>query len=79
MATLRFFASVREAASGERKITMEGETVGQVIDAACDKFGDHFAALIPTCKIWVNGEPAERDTTIGSTDEVAILPPVSGG
>jgi molybdopterin converting factor small subunit len=35
--------------------------------------------LIPTCKVWVNGEPAERDTVVHDQDEVAILPPVSGG
>jgi len=79
MATLRLFASVREAAGGERSITIDGSTVGEVVDAACDTFGDHFSALIPTCKTWVNGEPAERDTAVTDSDEVAILPPVSGG
>ena len=38
-----------------------------------------FAALMPTCRIWVNGEPAEGGTTVAETDEVAVLPPVSGG
>ena len=78
MATLRLFASVREAA-GERSVTIDGETVGDIVTEATDKFGEHFAALIPTCKIWVNGEPAELDTAISAADEVAILPPVSGG
>jgi MoaD family protein len=79
MATLRLFASVREAAGGERSLTIAGDTVNDVIQAASDKFGDHFAALLPTCKVWVNGEPAELDTAIVDADEVAILPPVSGG
>lgn len=79
MATLRLFASVREAAAGERSITIDGATVGEVVASACDTFGDHFAALIPTCKVWVNGEPADMDTVIEASDEVAILPPVSGG
>lgn len=78
MATVRLFASVREAA-GERSITIEGATVGDVVTAACEKFGDHFSSLIPTCKIWVNGDPADMDTAIDEQDEVAILPPVSGG
>lgn len=78
MATLRLFASVREAA-GERSVTIEGETVSQVLAAASDKFGDHFAALLPTCKVWVNGEPAEDTTALEPNDEVAVLPPVSGG
>lgn len=79
MATLRLFASVREAAGGERSLTIAGDTVNDVIQAASEKFGDHFAALLPTCKVWVNGEPAEMDTAIVDADEVAILPPVSGG
>lgn len=79
MATLRLFASVREAAAGERSVTIEGDTVGAIVNAASDKFGEHFAALLPTCKVWVNGEPAEMDTAVVASDEVAILPPVSGG
>ena len=79
MATLRLFASIREAAAGERSITIEGDTVGAVVGAATEKFGEHFAAVLPTCKVWVNGEPAEMHTAVTATDEVAILPPVSGG
>lgn len=78
MATLRLFASVREAA-GERSVTIEGSTVEEVISAASDKFGEHFAALIPTCRVWVNGDQAGFDTAVSEGDEVAILPPVSGG
>jgi len=79
MATLRMFASVREAAGGERSVTIDGDTVGQVVTVASAKFGEHFQALLPTCKIWVNGEPADHDTAVTAADEVAILPPVSGG
>lgn len=78
MATLRLFASVREAV-GERSVTIEGATVGEVIDNAAEKFGEHFTALVPTCRVWVNGEPAHAATALGPTDEVALLPPVSGG
>jgi len=78
MATLRLFASIREAA-GERSVTIEGSTVGEVINAAEAKFGEHFVALVPTCRVWVNGEPAESTTVVADNDEVALLPPVSGG
>lgn len=78
MATLRLFASVREAA-GERTVTFDGDTVGEIVSQANDKFGSHFTELTTTCKVWVNGEPAELDTAISPTDEVALLPPVSGG
>jgi molybdopterin converting factor small subunit len=37
--------------------------------------------VLERSKVWVNGdEPAlGRDTPIGAGDEVAVLPPVSGG
>jgi molybdopterin converting factor small subunit len=78
MATLRLFASLREEA-GERTVTLDGGTVGEIVTQANEKFGDHFAALVDTCRIWVNGEPAEHDTVVEPNDEVALLPPVSGG
>ena len=78
MATLRLFASLREEA-GERTVTLDGGTVGEVVSQANDKFGNHFAELASTCRIWVNGEPADAETAIGPGDEVALLPPVSGG
>ncbi|MEM7091642.1 MAG: MoaD/ThiS family protein [Actinomycetota bacterium] len=78
MATLRLFASIREAA-GERSVTIEADTVADVVAQANDKFGSHFASLAETCRVWVNGEPAELDTVVGPADEVALLPPVSGG
>lgn len=78
MATLRLFASAREAA-GERTVTFDGETVGAILTQADEKFGEHFAELAATCRVWVNGEPADLETAIGPDDEVALLPPVSGG
>ena len=68
-----------DEAAGEREVTIAGDTVGAVLAAANDKFGDHFAQLSETCRVWVNGEPAEVDTAVGDNDEVALLPPVSGG
>ncbi len=78
MATLRLFAQVREAA-GAGSVQIEGDTVAQVIEAAESRFGSGFAALVPTCRVWLNGEPADPADPVGSGDEVALLPPVSGG
>lgn len=78
MPTLRLFASAREAAGTDRD-AIDGETVGAVVEAACDRYGAAFAELIGSCKVWVNGEPADADTVVADDDEVAILPPVSGG
>ena len=43
------------------------------------RFGTTFADILATSRIWVNGEPAVDATVVGDTDEVAVLPPVSGG
>ncbi|MGH9188325.1 MAG: MoaD/ThiS family protein [Acidimicrobiales bacterium] len=78
MAVLRLFASAREAA-GTRRDTMPGSTVAEVLEAARARYGSGFAALLDTCRVWVNGEPASPDQPVGEGDEVAVLPPVSGG
>lgn len=78
MATLRLFATVRVAA-GTGKATFEGSTVGEILDSAVVEYGPEFETLVPLCRIWVNGKSADRDVVVGPTDEVALLPPVSGG
>lgn len=78
MATLRLFASARDAA-GTGRDTVAGFTVAEVLAAASDRYGDRFVAVLSTCRVWVNGEPAEGETAVGDSDEVAVLPPVSGG
>lgn len=76
--SLRLFASAREAA-GTGKATMSGSTVGEVLDAAVAAYGEHFGELLATCNVWRNGDPAERADEVVDGDEVAVLPPVSGG
>lgn len=78
MPILRLFAGAREAAGTDRD-HLDGATVGAVLDAAVDRFGPGFADVLASCKVWVNGEPAERSDPVGAADEVAVLPPVSGG
>lgn len=78
MATLRLFAGAREAA-GTARDDVPGDTVGAVIDAACARYGEAFVVLLEHCQIWRNGEPSERSEPVGDADEVAVLPPVSGG
>ena len=58
---------------------IDGLTVGEVLDAAADRYGPRFAAVVGVSAIWVNGDPAVRATPVGDSDEVAVLPPVSGG
>ncbi len=78
VAVLRLFAGAREAA-GTARVEVEGDDVAAVLDAAVERFGARFAAVLATSKVWVNGEPADRTHPVSPRDEVAVLPPVSGG
>lgn len=78
MATLRLFAQAREAA-GTKSLDIPGETVGDVLDEACQRFGSTFAAVLDGSKVWLNGAEVTRSASVVTGDEVAVLPPVSGG
>lgn len=78
MAILRLFASAREAA-GTGRDDVSAATVGELLAAASEKYGESFVEVLRTCRIWVNGESATPDTVLSARDEVAVLPPVSGG
>jgi molybdopterin converting factor small subunit len=78
MAVLRLFAAAREAAGTDRD-TFEADTVGGVLLEARARYGEGFAAVLDRCKVWRNGEPAAPEEAVGPGDEVAVLPPVSGG
>jgi molybdopterin converting factor small subunit len=78
VATLRLFAQAREAA-GTGSVEVAGATVGAVLDEAVGRFGPSFEAVLGTSRVWLNGEAAESGTAVGPGDEVAVLPPVSGG
>jgi molybdopterin converting factor small subunit len=78
MAVLRLFAAARTAAGTARDL-VPGGTVAEVLAAARARYGDEFAAVLPTCAVWLNGEPALGAAPVTADDEVAVLPPVSGG
>ena len=78
MATLRLFASAREAA-GTSSAVLPGSTVADVLSAAVARYGSDFAEVLETSRVWCNGEPAEPGDPVVDADEVAVLPPVSGG
>jgi molybdopterin converting factor small subunit len=78
LAVLRLFAGAREAA-GTGRDDVPGGTVGDVLRAARDRYGTPFADVLEHCQIWCNGEPCEPQDAVSDTDEVAVLPPVSGG
>jgi MoaD family protein len=75
---VRLFAALREAADTS-EIEVSAKTVGEVVDSLSGRFGERFAAVAAVSSFVVNGERAGRGTVIAEGDEVALLPPVSGG
>jgi molybdopterin synthase sulfur carrier subunit len=81
--TLRLFAAAREAA-GSARVELplsEARTIEDALHVAVARFGDDFAAVLATSRVWLNGdEPSDNEqTTLHEGDEIAVLPPVSGG
>lgn len=78
MVVLRLFAAAREAA-GSGRDEVPGATVGEVLRAARARYGAPFAEVLASSQVWCNGEPCGEADAVVDGDEVAVLPPVSGG
>jgi MoaD family protein len=74
------FARAREAA-GRRDDTIDGATLSDVLAVARERYGPTFGEVLDASRVWVNGDEPERGlaTPLAAGDEVAVLPPVSGG
>jgi MoaD family protein len=81
--TLRLFAAAREAAGRSRDEYDESQTptLKSLLETAVKRYGPEFAAVLATARVWINGdEPgAAGASSLAAGDEVAVLPPVSGG
>lgn len=76
--TLRLFAAARQAAgTGEEKLA--AATVGEALEQARERFGESFSAVLEGSRVWLNGEPTGPSQALVEGDELAVLPPVSGG
>ena len=74
--TVHLFAAARDLAGAV--VHVEARTVGELRAALASQY-PALAALLPRCAVAVNLAYAEDAQTLVSTDEVAVLPPVSGG
>ena len=78
MPVVRLFAVLREIA-GQPYVEAEGSSVEEVVQALCDRFGERFTAVVQHSTVVVGDERVALDTPLTGTEELALLPPVSGG
>ncbi len=80
---LRLFAAAREAAGrGADEFELgPGAVLDDLLAAACRRYGGAFPEVLSSSRVWINGDepPAGRGTELHDDDEIAVLPPVSGG
>ncbi len=78
MVALRLFAAARDAA-GTAHDDFPAETVGEVLERASHRYGTRFEEVLGRSQVWCNGEAADLTQPVRAGDEVAVLPPLSGG
>jgi len=79
---LLLFAAARQAAgcSTDTFDVADDARVADVLTIAVRRYGPAFDEVLAASRVWVNGEPVdETEAPLRANDEVAVLPPVSGG
>ena len=78
--TMRYFASAREAAgvSREEREFPEGTTAGAALDAVMADF-PRIGPMRGALMLMVNRDYVQPDALLRDGDELALIPPVSGG
>lgn len=82
MITIKYFASLRDIAEKEEdSLDIENPTTIDQLSDIISKTAPKMGAIIREKKVMisVNQEMASADTIIHDGDEVAFLPPFSGG
>ena len=77
---VRLFAALHEVV-GHQELEVEvepGTTAGELLDSLVAEHSK-LARYLDVIQVAINEEFAERDAPIADDDEVALLPPVSGG
>lgn len=75
---VRLFAALREIA-GASEVEADAPDVGSLMDQLCRRYGPRFERIASAGSVVVDGETARPDRPLSPLDDVAVLPPVSGG
>jgi MoaD family protein len=75
---VRLFAALREVV-GASVLDVTSPDVAALLDRLSQDYGPAFDRIMAVGSVVVDGEVVGRDRTLEPGDEVALLPPVSGG
>jgi molybdopterin converting factor subunit 1 len=77
---VKLFAILRERAGASELVIhlRPGATVADAVDILTDKFPD-LVSFLPRVAFAVNQSYVKRDAVLHEDDELALIPPVSGG
>ena len=87
--TIKIPSQLRAATEGEEEVEVDGDTVGEALDAVFNAYSDlreritEDGTLRRFVNVYVSGEDIRfqdgLDTQLSDGDEVTILPAVAGG
>jgi MoaD family protein len=75
---VRLFAALRDIA-GASRLDVTAPSVGALVDELGSRFGAQFKTILEAGSVVIDGQVVDRDRPLDPGDEVALLPPVSGG
>ena len=78
MTKVLLLGPAREAA-GRGRDEISAATVGELLARCVERFGPDFARVLAASQVWLNAEETTLDAAVGPYDEVAVVPPISGG
>ena len=75
---VKLYAALRDLA-GASELEVDAPDVATLREDLSAKFGQEFERILAAGAVIVDGEKAGPDRSLEPDDEVALLPPVSGG
>jgi molybdopterin synthase sulfur carrier subunit len=86
MPVVRLRAPLSELAGGRRELELDGSTVAEVLEALerehPDVKGwilDEHGAIREHINVFVNKEYGQEDTAVAASDQLHVIPAISGG
>lgn len=76
---VRLFAGAKQALGAAARISLESPHTVSRLRAKLAALYPQISALVEQSRIAVNANYAAAEQTISPTDEIALIPPVSGG